>query len=65
MLQRRGLRYRILTIEEVRRDALPTLSRRYETERFVATGDQVPGFTKENVDDLSKRWTGWLQGQSN
>ena len=21
--------------------------------------------TKENVDDLSKRWTGWLQGQSN
>jgi len=21
--------------------------------------------TKENVEDLSKRWTGWLQGQSN
>jgi hypothetical protein len=21
--------------------------------------------TNENVEDLSKRWTGWLQGQSN
>jgi hypothetical protein len=21
--------------------------------------------TKENVEDLFKRWTGWLQGQSN